>query len=75
MRTLTINEVLEIIDSVAVENMAQPIFAGKKSDGTEMTMAELANRNGLVAMHNEGIREMALMLKHRLLKGDETDDA
>ena len=68
-------DLFPIIDQVAVENMAQPVFGGKKTDGTEMTMAEIANRNSLIALHNEGIREMTLMLKDRLIKGEDPDDA
>ena len=72
-KSIYLKDLLPIIDNVAVENMVQPVFSGKKSDGTYMTMAEISNQNSLSAMHNEGIREMALMLKNRLLKEDEDD--
>ena len=72
-KSIYLKDLIPIIDNVAVENMMQPVFSGKKFDGTIMSLAEISNQNSLVAMHNEGIREMTLMLKNRLMKEDDDD--
>lgn len=72
---ISMKKVLETIDNVVVENLMSPMFSGKKQDGTIMNLSEVAAFNSLVAMHNEGVREMALMLKNRLLQEDDPDDA
>ena len=74
-RQIYSKDLIPIIEDMAIEIMMTPSFSGLKADKTDMTLAEISAHNSLVAMHNEGIREMALMLKHRLLKGDDPDDA
>ena len=67
---IQIQDLLPIIDDVAVDIMMVPCFSEKKMDGTFATLAEVSAHNSLIAMHNEGIREMARMLKARLMEGD-----
>ena len=68
-----LKDLIPIIDRVAVDIMMVPMFSEKKPDGTLATLAEVSNHNSLIAMHNEGVREMAKMLKIALVDGD-TDD-
>ena len=45
-----------MIEHAALDLMSAPIMNGKKSDGTYMTMAEIANQNSMIAMENSGIK-------------------
>jgi hypothetical protein len=36
-----------------------------------MTLAEIANYNSLIALNNEGVRDLAKALKYELTKEDE----
>lgn len=67
-------EFIGMIDSMVLDVMAAPVFTGKKQDGTDMTMAEISNRNSLIAMHNEGARELARALKAELEQEEDVDD-
>lgn len=69
-KSFYLKDVEDIIDRVAVDIMMVPVFSEKKSDGTLATLSEISAHNSLIAMHNEGIREMAKMLKDAL-RGDE----
>lgn len=73
-KSFYLKDILNRIDEVAVDIMMVPCFSEKKPDGTLATLAEVSNHNSLIAMHNEGIREMAKMLKARLAQEDENDD-
>jgi hypothetical protein len=57
--TFYLKDLIPIIEHVALDLMTEPIVAGKKSDGSYMTMAEVANQNSLTSMNNAGIRLMA----------------
>ena len=71
-KSLYLKDVLTTIDEVAVDTMMVPCFSAK-FNGETMTLAEISNHNSLVAMHNEGIREMAKMLKIKLCEEDKDD--
>ena len=68
-----LKDLIPIIEHVALDLMGDPIVDGKKSDGTAMTLTEIASRNSLIAMNNEGIRQMAETLIVTLAKDGETD--
>lgn len=65
-------ELIGLIDSMALEVMMVPTFSGLKSDRTDMTLAEISAHNSLIAMNNEGVRELARVLKDKLT--EEVDD-
>lgn len=71
-KSIYLKELLPIIDKVAVDAMMTPCVV-MKMNGESMTLAEISNHNSLIAMHNEGIREMALRLKEELMKEDDDD--
>lgn len=73
-KSFYLRDILNTIDRVAVDIMMVPCFGEKKPDGTLATLAEISNHNSLIAMHNEGIREMAKMLKDALQGEEDTDD-
>ena len=72
-KSLYLKDLLPIIDRVGMETQMAPVFSGKKQDGTFMTLADISNQNSLIAMHNEGVRELARMLKEELMKEDDND--
>ena len=57
-----LNELIPIIEHVALDLMGDPIIGGAKSDKTVKTMAEVSYENCLIANHNAGIAEMARQL-------------
>lgn len=71
-KSFYLHDLLDLIDHVAVDIMMVPCFSGK-FNGETMTLAEISNHNSLIAMHNEGVRELARMLKEKLSE-DETDE-
>ena len=71
-KSLYLKDVLHVIDHVAVESMMTPAIV-MKVNGENMTLAELSAHNSLVAMHNEGVRELANRLKDKLTE-EESDD-
>jgi len=72
--TFYLKDLIPIIEHCALDLMTEPIVAGKKADGSYMTMAEVANQNSLTAMNNAGIRLMANALIDEL-KGPLEDGA
>ena len=64
------NDLISMIEHCALDLMSSPILAGKKADGTLMTLAEVANQNSLIAMENSGIKLMATALIEQLMKDD-----
>ena len=58
----TLEELKAIIWEKALDLMGELIMAEKKMDNTMMTMAEIANKNSMIAMNNDGIRMMAVEL-------------
>jgi len=73
--TITIGDLEAIIDRVAMDNLRMPRFDFYKSDGTAYTLAEISNFNSLVAAHNEGVRDLADMLKKELRRYGDPDEA
>ena len=68
---IDIDKLIPMIDRVALECMMTPIQEGKNSEGKLMTLAEIANYNSLIALNNEGVRDLAKALKYELQKEDE----
>ena len=73
-KSFYLSDIVSVIDRVAVDIMMVPVFSEKKPDGTLATLTEISNHNSLIAMHNEGVREMAKMLKDELTKEADGDD-
>ena len=69
-----LDELVPMIERAALDLMSAPIINGKKSDGTCMTMPEIANQNSMIAMENSGIRLLAQTLIDQLTKDDETEE-
>ena len=65
---------IPIIDKVALNCMMTPVLDGKKTDGTQMTMSEMANKNAMIAWHNDGIRELRQMLIEDLMAEVDKDE-
>ena len=57
-----LQDLLPIIDKAALDCMMSPVMDGKKADGTQMNLSELASRNSMTAWHNDGVRELRQML-------------
>ena len=68
------NDLVPIIEHCAIDLMTEPMIAGKKNDGTLMSMAEVANQNSLIAMNNAGIRLMASALIDELRRREKEDE-
>ena len=66
------NDILNKIDHVALDAMMVPAVV-MKMNGEPMTLAELSAHNSLIAMHNEGVREMANRLKDKLVEDEDND--
>ena len=71
-KSFYLKDLIAMIEHCALDLMTEPIMAGKKADGTLMTLAEVANQNSLIAMNNAGIRLMANALIDEL-KNPEDD--
>ena len=69
---ITLQDALHIIDNVALDAMMTPAIV-MKMNGEPMTLAELSAHNSLIAMHNEGVREMANRLKDKLAEDEDND--
>ena len=72
--SIILKDLVPLIEEVAMDAMMTPGFEGKKVNGEMMTMAEVSHHNSLVAMHNEGVREMALNLVRKLTEEDGDDE-
>jgi len=72
-KSFYLKDLTSMIEHCALDLMSSPIVAGKKADGTLMTLAEVANQNSLIAMENAGIRLMATALIEQLMKDDSND--
>lgn len=72
--SIILKDLVPLIEEVALDAMMTPGFEGLKIHGEKMTMAELSHHNSLVAMHNEGVREMALILVRKLTEEDGDDE-
>ena len=66
-------DLIPIIEHTALDIMGDPILYVRKNNGTVMTPAEVASHNSLIAMHNDGIRELAHTLIVTLAKDGDDD--
>ena len=73
-KSLYLNDVLAIIDRVAMEAMMTPCLEGKKADGTGRSLAEVSAYNSMVAHNNEGIRDFVSQLRNALTREDDHND-
>lgn len=73
-KSFYLKDLVQIIEHTALDLMSSPVLAGKKHDGTYMTMAEVANQNSLIAMENSGIKLMATALIVQLTGACNGDD-
>ena len=67
------SDFLPIIDKAALDCMMSPVMDGKKVDGTQMNLSELASRNSMTAWHNDGVRELRQILFEELTLADKED--
>ena len=74
-KSFYLEDIITIIDRLAMESMMIPVFEGKKPDGMSRSLAEISNYNSLIAMNNEGIRDFAIQLKEALRKEAEAGDS
>ena len=70
----SIEELVPMIEHAALDLMEEPVIQARKTDGTYMTMAEIANQNSMIAMENSGIKLLAQTLIEQLTKDDETEE-
>ena len=68
------DELNPIIEHCALDLMISPVIAGKKPDGTIMNLTEIANKNSMNAMYNDGVRDLARALIRELHGDGEVDD-
>ena len=68
-----LKDLLRIIDRTALEILMTPAFSYRNGDD-KMNLTELAAYNQMIAMHNEGVKEMAAMIRDALLRGEDDDD-
>ena len=76
-KSFYLKDVVDLINATLPECMMTPLFGStgtRKTDGTPMTLAEIANYNSAISLHNEGARELAERLKDRLQREDDPDD-
>ena len=64
---------MELIDREALDILMVPAFSVKKPNGEMSTITEVAAHNSLISMHNEGVRELAKILKADLVKAEDGD--
>ena len=62
----TVSELVPMIEHAALDLLNEPIFGGKKADGTLMNAVEVAQQNSMTAVYNSGIRLLARMLIEQL---------
>ena len=73
-KSFYLKELIQTIEHTALDLMSAPVLAGRKHDGTYMTIAEVANQNSLIAMENSGIKLMATALIEQLTGAGKGDD-
>ena len=73
-KSYTVSELIPMIEHAALDLLNEPIFGGKKADGTLMNAVEVAQQNSMTAIYNSGIRLMARLLSEQLQGiGDDGD--
>ncbi|MBQ1790565.1 MAG: hypothetical protein II008_10315 [Oscillospiraceae bacterium] len=74
-KTYIVSELVQIIEHAALDLLNEPIFGGKKADGTLMNAVEVAQQNSMTAIYNSGIRLMARVLIEELTDEGKEDDS
>lgn len=64
---------IDLINTDALDIMMVPAFSVKKPNGEMSTITEVAAHNSLISMHNEGVRELAKILKADLTRTEDGD--
>ena len=73
-KTYTVSDLVPMIEHAALDLLNEPIFGGKKADGTLMNAVEVAQQNSMTAVYNSGIRLLARVLIDQLQGiGDDGD--
>ena len=73
-KSYTVSELVPMIEHAALDLLNEPIFGGKKADGTLMNAVEVAQQNSMTAVYNSGIRLLAKVLIEQLQGiGDDGD--
>ena len=73
-KSFYLKDLVQIIEHTALDLLNEPIFGGKKADGTLMNAVEVAQQNSMTAVYNSGIRLLARVLIEQL-QGVGDDDA
>ena len=73
-KSFYLKDLVQIIEHTALDLLNEPIFGGKKADGTLMNAVEVAQQNSMTAVYNSGIRLLARLLIEQL-QGVGDDDA
>ena len=73
-KSFYLKDLVQIIEHTALDLLNEPIFGGKKADGTLMNAVEVAQQNSMTAVYNSGIRLLARVLIEQL-HGVGDDDA
>ena len=73
-RSFYLKDLVQIIEHTALDLMSAPMLGWKRHDGTYMTVAEVVNRNSMIAMENSGIKMMATALLEQLTGAGKGDD-
>ena len=74
-KSFYLQDLLTLIDQVAIESQLQPSNEYKKQDGTMMSQMELLNLNNDKAFFNGGVLEMAERLRSALHTEASLDDS
>lgn len=74
-KTYILSDLIQIIEHAALDLLNEPIFGGKKADGTLMNAVEVAQQNSMTAIYNSGIRLMARVLIEELTDEGKEDDS
>lgn len=73
-KSFYLKDLIPIIEHAALYLLNEPIFGGKKADGTLMNAVEVAQQNSMTAVYNSGIRLLARVLIEQLQGiGDDGD--
>ena len=65
-KTYTVSDLIPMIEHAALDLLNEPIFGGKKADGTLINAVEVAQQNSMTAVYNSGIRLLARVLIEQL---------
>ena len=68
--SFSLDYILHIIDAVALDAMMTPTTDVMRNS-EKFTLAEVANYNSLIAMNNDGVRDLAMRLKDEFTRESE----